>query len=193
MMIGIRNRSDAVKSAEVWVNEMRLSEFDEKGGWAAQANVNLALSDIGNINISGRKETAGFGAIDQSILQRRYDDFTSFSLALNLQLGRFMPKQAKLSAPLYYSFTNQLSAPMYDPFNKDILLSESLKLSDNQNFTDSIKSISLTTWINKNLSLNNLFFDIKSSKPMPYDPANFRFGYSSNVNRQKVQIPNLLQ
>jgi cell surface protein SprA len=134
MMIGIRNRSDAVKSAEVWVNEMRLSEFDEKGGWAAQANVNLALSDIGNINISGRKETAGFGAIDQSILQRRYDDFTSFSLALNLQLGRFMPKQAKLSAPLYYSFTNQLSAPMYDPFNKDILLSESLKLSDNQNF-----------------------------------------------------------
>jgi cell surface protein SprA len=27
MMIGIRNRSDAVKSAEVWVNEMRLSEF----------------------------------------------------------------------------------------------------------------------------------------------------------------------
>jgi cell surface protein SprA len=82
--------------------------FDEKGGWAAQANVNLALSDIGNINISGRKETAGFGAIDQSILQRRYDDFTSFSLALNLQLGRFMPKQAKLSAPLYYSFTNQL-------------------------------------------------------------------------------------
>lgn len=185
MMIGIRNRSDAVKSSEVWVNEMRLSEFDEKGGWAAQANVNLALSDIGNINISGRKETAGFGAIDQSILQRRYDDFTSFSLALNLQLGRFMPKQAKLSAPLYYSFTNQLSAPMYDPFNKDILLSESLKLSDNQNFTDSIKSISLTTWINKNLSLNNLFFDIKSSKPMPYDPANFRFGYSSNVNRQK--------
>lgn len=185
MMIGIRNRSEATRSAEVWVNELRLSEFDEKGGWAAQANVNLALSDIGNINFSGRKETAGFGALDQSLLQRRNDDYATYNLALNLQLGRFFPKQAKLSAPLYYSYSNQLSAPLYDPFNKDILLSESLKMSDNPHFTDSIKSISMTTWTNRSLSLSDVHFDIKSSRPMPYDPANFRFSYSNSVNSQR--------
>jgi cell surface protein SprA len=185
IMIGIRNHSTGNRTAEVWVNELRLSEFDEKGGWAAQANINLKLSDIGNINLSGRKETAGFGALDQSLLQRRNDDYSAFNLAVNLELGRFLPKQVKLSAPLYYSFSNQLSAPMYDPFNKDILLSESLKISDNRHLTDSIKNIALTTWINKSLSINDVKFDIKSSKPMPYDPANFSFSYAHNVNSQR--------
>ncbi len=185
IMIGVRNRSNANRSTEVWVNELRLSEFDEKGGWAAQANINLALSDIGKINISGRKETAGFGALNQSLLQRRNDDYSAFDLVINMQLGRFFPKKTKLSAPLYYSYSNQLSAPMYDPFNKDILLSESLKLSDNQHLADSIKNIAMSTWTNKSLSLNDIHFDIKSSTPMPYDPANFRFSYSNNINRQR--------
>ena len=185
MMVGVRNRSDANKSAEVWINELRLSEFDEKGGWAAQANVSLALSDIGNINISGRKETAGFGALNQSLLQRRNDDYSSFNVAINMQLGRFFPKQAMLSAPLYYSYSNQLSAPMYDPFNKDILLSESLKLQDNRLFADSIRNIALTTWTNKSLSLSDVHFNIKSSRSMPYDPANFRFSYANSVNMQR--------
>ncbi|MDD2513449.1 MAG: cell surface protein SprA, partial [Proteiniphilum sp.] len=63
MMIGIRNNSRATRSGEVWVNEMRLSEFDEKGGWAAQANSGVSLSDMGTVQLSGRKETAGFGAL----------------------------------------------------------------------------------------------------------------------------------
>ncbi len=185
MMIGVRNRSEVNNSVEVWVNELRLSEFDEEGGWAAQANINMKLSDIGNINFSGRKETAGFGALDHSLLQRRNDDYTAFNLAVNLQLGRFVPKQAKLSAPLYYSYSNELFTPMYDPFNKDILLSESLKISENKHFTDSIKNSALTTWTSKNLSLNNVHFDIKSSRSMPYDPANFNFSYAHSVNSQR--------
>ncbi len=36
MMIGIRNNSGDVKSGEVWVNELRLLEHNNKGGWAAQ-------------------------------------------------------------------------------------------------------------------------------------------------------------
>ena len=38
MMVGVRNLSSQVKSGEVWVNEMRLMEFNNKGGclWYAQ-------------------------------------------------------------------------------------------------------------------------------------------------------------
>lgn len=46
MMIGVRNNSRSKKSIEVWVNELRLSDFDEDGGWAAQGNMNVQLSDI---------------------------------------------------------------------------------------------------------------------------------------------------
>jgi len=34
IMIGVRNASNSTKSGEIWVNELRMSEFDESGGWA---------------------------------------------------------------------------------------------------------------------------------------------------------------
>lgn len=52
-MIGVRNNSNAAKDIVVWVNEMRLTDFDQSGGWAAKANVNLGLSDIATLNIAG--------------------------------------------------------------------------------------------------------------------------------------------
>lgn len=180
MMIGIRNNSREEKSGEIWVNEMRLSEFDEKGGWAAQGNVNLALSDLGTVHFSGRKETAGFGALDQRLLQRRNDDYSSMQITMNLELGRFLPKKAKITAPFHYIWSNEISAPLYDPFNQDILLSETMQRAGNRAERDSIKNVSLTTTSIRSLSLHNVKIDIKSKNPMPYDPANFSFGYSRN-------------
>ncbi|WP_169337977.1 cell surface protein SprA [Proteiniphilum acetatigenes] len=185
LMIGIRNNTDSHRSAEIWVNELRLSEFDEKGGWAAQGNVQLALSDIGTVSFSGRKETAGFGALSQSLLERRDDDFTSVQLALNLEMGRFLPKQFKLSAPLYFSYSNQLTAPLYDPFNQDILLSESLQHSATPFLRDSIRRIATTGIKDVSFSLSNVKMDIKSKHPMPYDPANFSFTYARNENQRR--------
>lgn len=185
MMIGVRNRSNVNQSGEIWINELRLSEFDEKGGWAAQGNVNLAFSDIGMINVSGRKETVGFGALDQSLLERRNDDYSSVDVALNLELGRFVPEALKLSAPFYYSYSNLTSAPQYDPINQDIELSQSLQRTDNQLQRDSLNQIALTKTTNKSLSLTNVKINIKSENPMPYDPANFHFGYSQNENRHQ--------
>lgn len=184
LMIGIRNRAAGARSAEVWVNELRLSEFDEKGGWAAQGNVQLALSDIGTVNLSGRKETVGFGALNQSLLQRRNDDYTSVQFALNLDMGRFFPKQLKMSAPLFYSYSNQVNTPQYDPFNQDILLSESIQQSANQQLADSIRRIAVTGNKDISFSLSNVKMNIKSKQPMPYDPANFSFTYARNENHR---------
>jgi len=185
LMIGIRNKADSRRSAEIWVNELRLSEFDEKGGWAAQGNAQLALSDIGTVSLSGRKESAGFGALNQSLLERRDDDYRSLQLSLQMEMGRFFPKQIKLSAPLYFSYSNQLTAPLYDPFNQDLLLSESLQHSGNQLLRDSIQRIATTAMKEINLSLSNLKMDIRSKQPMPYDPANFSFTYARNENQRQ--------
>ncbi len=182
IMIGVKNRTNTVKSGEVWINELRLSEFDEKGGWAAQGNVYMALSDIGTINVAGRKETAGFGALDQSLLQRRNDDLTSLNVTFNVDVGRFLPKQAKIKVPLYYSYSSQDISAQYDPFNKDILLSESLNELDNKHDRDSLKNISNILQVNKNISINNARVDIRSKRSMPYDPANLSFGYSYSIN-----------
>ena len=62
IMVGVRNNGRTVKSVEVWANELRLQEFSNEGGWAAQGNMNVQLSDIGNVNVAAQMETAGFGA-----------------------------------------------------------------------------------------------------------------------------------
>lgn len=182
MMIGIRNHSDRNQSGEVWINELRLSEFDEKGGWAFQGNMQLALSDIGTVAFSGRKETAGFGALSRSLLQRRNDDYLSMHMSFNLELGRFLPRQAKVTAPFQYSYSDRTWTPLYDPFNRDILLSESLKQSKNRHHRDSIQNISTTSSINKSISLSNVKVNISSKNPMPYDPANLSFTFARNIN-----------
>ncbi|HHU95742.1 MAG: cell surface protein SprA [Bacteroidota bacterium] len=183
IMIGIRNRSESQRSAEVWVNELRLSDYDEKGGWAARGEVQLALSDLGTVHLSGQKETAGFGALSQRLMQRRNDDYQSLHFTLNLELGRFLPKQAKISAPLYYSLSNQLSSPLYDPLNQDILFAESIGRVVNPHHRDSLRNRATTRTLSRSVSLSNVKVNIQSRTPMPYDPANFSFTYANSLNQ----------
>jgi cell surface protein SprA len=61
MMIGVRNISSEVKSGEVWVNELRLLDTNNEGGWAASGAMNIQLSDLGMVNVTGRYVSDGFG------------------------------------------------------------------------------------------------------------------------------------
>ena len=185
IMIGVRNRSNDIKSGEVWVNELRMTDFDEKGGWAANANLNVALSDLGTVNVSGRVETAGFGALDQSLAERRIDDFSQYSVATSIELGKFFPEKAKVSIPFYYAYSKETNTPEYDPLNQDIKLDDALDAVETSAERDSIKDYSLDQTTIKSMSFNNVKVDIKSKTPMPYDPANFSLGYSYSQNSKK--------
>ena len=61
IMIGIRNRADngAPSCATVWVNELRLNGFDERGGVAGLARVDIQLADFGNLAASGSFSSIG--------------------------------------------------------------------------------------------------------------------------------------
>jgi cell surface protein SprA len=181
IMIGVRNHSKDVKSAEIWVNELRVTDYDETGGWAANASANLTISDFATINASGHVETAGFGGIDQSVSERNLDDYSQFSVAATVQLGKLFPEKAKVSLPLYYAYSTEKIAPQYNPIDQDILLKEALNNEPTKAGKDSIRSFSNDVVTTKALALNNVRIDIKSKKPMPYDPANFTFGYAQNI------------
>ena len=73
MMIGVRNISNEVKSGEVWVNELRLMESNNEGGWAASGTMNLQLSDFGTVNLAGRYISDGFGGLEEGVMQRSTD------------------------------------------------------------------------------------------------------------------------
>ena len=74
MVIGVRNVSGEIKSGEVWVNELRLKEYDNKGGWAAQGTLNVQLSDVGSVNAMGKYMSNGFGGIEDGVAQRARGD-----------------------------------------------------------------------------------------------------------------------
>lgn len=178
IMVGVRNNASMNKSTEVWINELRLTEFNEEGGWAAQGNLNVQLSDVGSVNLTGHVETAGFGGLEQGVSERRMDDYYQYSITTNFELGRFFPAKAKVSAPLYFSYSKELTSPKYNPTDKDMLLDDALDAAKNETERDSIKNIAqgLTTY--KNFSLSNIRVGIESKNPMPYDPANFTLSYS---------------
>ncbi|MDR1335278.1 MAG: cell surface protein SprA, partial [Tannerella sp.] len=184
IMIGVRNNSMEVKSAVVWVNELRLTDFDEAGGWAANANLNVALSDLGSLNLGGRMETAGFGALDQSVTERSIDDFYQYSIATTVELGKFFPKD-KVTAPMYYSYSEQVTSPKYNPLDQDILLKDALDNMATNTEKDSIRGISQTKMTTRSFNLTNIKVNVAGKKPMPWDPANITMAYSfSESNMQ---------
>ncbi|MDE6315602.1 MAG: cell surface protein SprA, partial [Muribaculaceae bacterium] len=84
MLIGVRNNSSLVKSGTVWVNELKVTDFNQEGGWAAKANVNLAMSDVATFNFGSHIETAGFGGVDQGLNDRRMDNYQQFNFAMQV-------------------------------------------------------------------------------------------------------------
>ncbi len=178
IMIGVRNNSRATKSAIIWVDELRLTDFNEDGGWAANGNLNITLSDLGMVNLAGNVQTAGFGTLEQGIMERNMDDRYGYNVATTIELGKLFPEKANVSLPFSYGYSEQIVSPKYDPLNQDILLKDALDAAQTKAEKDSIRNYAQDKVINKNIGLNNIKVNIKSKNPMPYDPANFTLGYS---------------
>lgn len=180
LLIGVRNNAPTTKDCVVWIDEMRVTDFDNEGGWAAKANATLALSDIATVNAGFHRETYGFGGVNESLSQRRMDNYNQYNIAVQGDVGRFLPEKVKLHAPIYYSYSNETTTPKYNPLDQDILLEDALEACVDKHQRDSINNFAETKRTVKSFSVSGLKFDVKSKNPMPWDPANFTFSYSSN-------------
>ena len=184
MIIGVRNLTGEQKDGEVWVNELRLLEYDNEGGWAALGTLNMQLSDLGSVDVTGKYMTDGFGGLEEGVAQRSTDNYKSYSVTTRIDLGKFFPEKAKVSAPLYYSVTKEETRPKYNPIDTDMLLEESLDAVADKHERDSIESIAVTKTTDTNFSLSNVRVGIGNKRhPMPYDPSNFSFTYSHSHRR----------
>jgi cell surface protein SprA len=179
IMIGVRNNSRTIQNVEVWANELRLQQFTNKGGWAARSQLNIQLSDLATVNLTGHIETEGFGGLEETVSQRRDDNLYEYSVTTNVNAGKFLPEKVKLNAPIYYSYSKQRTSPRYNPLDTDMELKEALDALSTKEQKDSLKDIAENVIINKNFSISGARFNISTkSHPMPYDPANFTFGYA---------------
>lgn len=180
MLIGVKNNAPTLKSGTVWVNELKVTDFNESGGWAFNGNMNLAVSDIATVNMTYRRESAGFGNVDQGLNSRRLDTFSQYAVGIQADLGRFLPEKAKLSAPIYYSYSNEKTTPKYNPLDQDVLLKDALDATATKEQRDSIMNFALDQSRSSAFSLSGFKFDIRSETPKPWDPANFTLNFSFN-------------
>ena len=179
LIVGVRNLTSQQKSGEVWVNELRLRESNNEGGWAASGAMNIQLSDFGALNLTGRYISDGFGGLEETILQRSTNTEKSYSITTNVELGKFFPEKAKVSLPVYYSYSKEIISPKYNPLDTDMKLEDAMESTIDKRERDSIESIAVNKNVTSNFSLSNARVGIKSKRnPMPYDPANFSVSYS---------------
>ncbi|MDP4185505.1 MAG: cell surface protein SprA, partial [Bacteroidota bacterium] len=194
VMIGVRNKknstsSNGPKSGEIWVNELRLTDFDEKGGWAAQGRLSLRLADLGNVSISARTQQAGFGGIEQKVNERAKDNLYEYDIASNVELGKLFPKKSGVQIPLYVAYSKTVINPEYNPLDPDVKLKDALSAAESAQQRDSIRNISQDYTTRKSINLTNLRIDKTNQNKAPrfYDISNFSATYSfSEVYKRNV-------
>lgn len=192
-MIGVLNPKDdgMPKCGEIWVNELRVSGMDEKGGYAALARVDVQLADLGSVTASGSMHTAGFGNIDQRVNERFRDNFLQYDVAANLDLGKLLPKKAGLSIPVYAGYSQTTSNPEYDPYDLDIKLKDKMRLARSKAQRDSIKRDAQDFTSIKSLNFTNVRKLNQGKKLKVWDLENFDVSYSfSQIYRHSPIIEN---
>jgi len=163
-------------NAEVWVNELRLSDMDESGSYAALGRMDLILADLGNISLSMNKRTAGFGTIEQNMNQRARTGLTQFDLATNIDAGKLLPKQVKMSIPIFASLNKSIENPEYDPFNKDIKYDKEISTLQGRQ-RDSVVNLSTNQATIKTLNFTNVRL-LPKGKANLFSISNFDLSYS---------------
>ena len=190
VMIGLRNRRKGTNSlpddglpkcVEVWTNELRLTDFDERGGWAANGRITTRLADFGSATLSGMISKHGFGSIEKKVSERSKEDVYQYDVSTNLQLGKFFPEKSGVRVPMFIGYSERFSNPQYDPLDPDIPLS--VALSDTtltKSNRDSILERSQTYLKRKSLNFTNVQVGAAKGKPHIYSLSNWAASYSYN-------------
>ncbi len=143
------------KSAQIWFNELRLTDFDERGGWAATARLNAKLADFADLTVSGSKSTIGFGSIDRRVSERSRNDDKIFDISSTAELGKFFPEKTGLKIPVFINYSQQVSTPQYDPTAQDIELKNALRVVSKAR-KDSILNVAQDYTTRKSINFTNV-------------------------------------
>ena len=196
LMIGVKNPSTQngdVLNAEVWFNELRLSEIDGKGGWSALGSLDANIADVANFSVSGKMSTVGFGSIDKTPNQRSREEFKQYGFIGSANFGKFLPEKWGIQVPLAYSVNQQITTPEYDPFYQDIKLSDRLGSAQRKSQRDSIREQAISFKKSKSISLLGLKKNrSQDQKERFYDIENFDFSYNYNQEEEHdYEVENL--
>ena len=195
IMVGVRNpKKESLtdgnnmlpKSAIVWINELRLTDYINRGGWAAMALARTNLADLGNLSLYGSYTTANFGNLEDPVIKDELVNTFTFQSTLDLELGKFLPETWGLHIPLYLDHNRVIGSPEYNPLNPDVLLHDDLDTYTSEAERDSVRQMTQLRKSATNLTLSNVRKDRLGKKALKqhlYDIENFSLSYAYSRER----------
>jgi cell surface protein SprA len=193
LMVGVKNVSGVNGlCSEVWFNELRLSDLDNEGGWAAVVSMDTNIADFASISATGRQSTSGFGSLEQGPSQRSLEDVKQYDVVTNINVGQLLPKKWGIQVPFNYAQSEELITPKYDKFYEDLTLDSRLAAAESNAEREQIKQQSED--YTRRQSIN--FIGVRKNrttdkKPRFYDVENVTFNYSYNkVEHRDFEIEN---
>ncbi|HRP88789.1 MAG TPA: cell surface protein SprA [Edaphocola sp.] len=169
------------KCGEVWFNELRNVGSDERAGYAATAQINAQLADLGTVHLGGNMHTKGYGSISDRVNERARDDYFGYEGNANLNLGKLLPNNWGIQLPVFVGYAQNVSNPEYDPYDLDVVMGDRLKQSHGQDREEFLRAAQDFTSITS-FNINNFKIlgnpNKQSKKPMPWSLKNFALNYA---------------
>ena len=202
-MIGILNPAKTLgdmsddgspKTVTLWADELRVFDFDNQGGWAANARLNVKLADLANITATGSFVGVGFGGLQDKAQQRSTSDVLRGDLNATVAAEKFLPTQLRLKVPVLVQAGRQTITPQYDPLDPDTKLEQSLqKFQNNPGAAAAYKNLVVDRTTTRSISVLNVRKDRAptQTKQHPWDIENVAVSYAiterlhTDINTQR--------
>ena len=196
IMIGVRNnlRGGVGSNGRVlWVNEMRLSEIENDGGYAGNASLNFNLGDFATVNTSASYSSVGFGNIDSKPAERSQASQSAFSINTAVNVDKFLPEKTGVKIPLNYSYAQTIEDPKYNPLDTDVEFSKAAN-------KEQLKKVARTYTQQRSIGVVNMhkervnpdkkpkFYDVENiSVTAVYNDDHYRDIYTKKNYRQYLR------
>lgn len=191
LMVGVKSAADHKDiKGEVWFNELRMSDMENKGGMAALLNIDTNMADFATLSASGKKSTIGFGSLEQGANERDREDIQQYNIVTNMNLGKLLPKKWGINLPFNYAIGEEVITPEYDPFNQDIKLKQLIAETTDPAEKENIRTRAIDYTKRRSINFIGVRKDrAPEQKPHVYDVENFTFSQSYNqVERHDYEV-----
>ena len=188
------NGGIASLDGQFWFNELRVSGFDNKSGWATNAKAEMKLADFATVNANFNRETDGFGALNSRLGQRRMSDVQAYDLNSTVNMHKFIPDRFGWNIPVSLSTRRSSSTPRYLPNQGDVRLSEfenavkardDISESQKQQIIDQRIRESQTVTESYSVNVSNLSKSRSQSKLAEYTLDKTTVNYVYNVTERR--------
>ncbi len=204
ILIGVRNPKQKgtdlnddgeSKDAIIWVDELRLTDFNKSPGWAGTGRLEANLNDLGRVMVSGSYKSAGFGSVEQKINDISQDNTTNYAVSTDLDLGKILPKKTGLKIPVHFDYGKGNITPKYNPLNPDTRLKDELATYADRIVRDSVRNLAIDYTRRTSINVMNLRKERtyskgkKQRKPHFYDLENFNVSFAySQIYHHNIDI-----